>query len=57
MLGFLYNPVLIAGFTGWVLAQVIKVPLNYLTNREWDWALLLRAGGMPSFSIVSERLE
>jgi acid phosphatase family membrane protein YuiD len=32
----------------WTLAQIVKVPLNYLTCREWDWTLLLRAGGMPS---------
>jgi acid phosphatase family membrane protein YuiD len=48
LLGVFSNPALIAGFTAWALAQIIKVPLNYLANREWDWALLLRAGGMPS---------
>jgi acid phosphatase family membrane protein YuiD len=42
------NPVLIAGFTAWGLAQLIKVPLNYLASGRWDWVLLLRAGGMPS---------
>jgi acid phosphatase family membrane protein YuiD len=42
------NNVLIAGFTAWGIAQIVKVPLNYLATREWDWALLLRAGGMPS---------
>jgi acid phosphatase family membrane protein YuiD len=46
--GLLANPVLICGLAGWALAQIIKVPLYYLTDREWDWALLLRAGGMPS---------
>jgi acid phosphatase family membrane protein YuiD len=42
------NHVLIAGAIAWSLAQAIKVPLNYLTSGEWNWALLLRAGGMPS---------
>lgn len=42
------NQVLIAGLIAWGLAQVIKVPLNYFTSQYWDWALLLRAGGMPS---------
>lgn len=42
------NQVLIAGLVAWGLAQVIKVPLNYFTSQYWDWALLLRAGGMPS---------
>jgi acid phosphatase family membrane protein YuiD len=47
-LGFFSNPVLIAGFISWGLAQLIKVPLNYLASGRWDWVLLLRAGGMPS---------
>ena len=42
------NEVLVAALTAWVLAQVIKVPLDYLYHREWDWSLLLSAGGMPS---------
>lgn len=42
------NRILISGIFAWSLAQIIKVPLNYLTERRWDWALLLRAGGMPS---------
>jgi len=42
------NPILIAGFTSWGLAQLIKVPWNYLSSGKWDWVLLLRAGGMPS---------
>ena len=42
------NPVLIAGFTSWGLAQLIKVPWNYFSSGRWDWVLLLRAGGMPS---------
>lgn len=46
--GILSNPVLIAGFTSWGLAQLIKVPWNFLSTGKWDWVLLLRAGGMPS---------
>jgi acid phosphatase family membrane protein YuiD len=42
------NRILIAGIIAWTIAQIVKVPLNYFTNRRWDWALLLRAGGMPS---------
>ena len=42
------NPILIAGFTSWALAQLIKVPWNFFSTRRWDWVLLLRAGGMPS---------
>jgi acid phosphatase family membrane protein YuiD len=46
--GIFSNPVLIAGLTAWGIAQLVKVPLNYLLTRRWDWVLLLRAGGMPS---------
>jgi uncharacterized protein len=48
LLGLFSNQALIAGLSAWAFAQIIKVPLNYLATREWDWALLLRAGGMPS---------
>jgi len=46
--GLFYNPVLIAALTAWGIAQLIKVPLDYIQNRTWNWVLLLRAGGMPS---------
>lgn len=42
------NRVLIAAGTAWMLAQIVKVPLEYLRTREWNWALLLATGGMPS---------
>ena len=44
----LQNKALIAGLVAWVLAQVIKIPLDYLSSRRWNWALLLTTGGMPS---------
>jgi acid phosphatase family membrane protein YuiD len=42
------NKVLIAGLIAWAVAQVIKIPLDYLRTRRWNWALLLTTGGMPS---------
>ena len=42
------NKVLIAGLIAWALAQVIKIPLDYLRTRRWNWSLLLTTGGMPS---------
>jgi uncharacterized protein len=42
------NQVLLAALASWSLAQIVKVPLEYLETRRWNWALLLRAGGMPS---------
>ena len=43
-----HNKVLIAGLIAWGMAQVIKIPLDYLRTRRWNWALLLTTGGMPS---------
>ena len=48
-LGALFqNKALIAGLIAWLMAQVIKLPLNYIYTRKWNWALLLTTGGMPS---------
>ena len=42
------NRVLIVALTAWGLAQIIKIPLDYLRTRRWNWALILGVGGMPS---------
>lgn len=42
------NKALIAGLAAWGLAQIIKIPLDYLRTRRWNWALLFTTGGMPS---------
>lgn len=42
------NRVLIAALAAWALAQTLKIPLDYLRTRRWNWALLLTTGGMPS---------
>lgn len=42
------NQVLIAALIAWSIAQVVKVPLEYLRSKKWNWALLFSAGGMPS---------
>jgi len=42
------NPVLWLSLGAWALAQILKPPIDYLRTRKWNWALLLRAGGMPS---------
>jgi acid phosphatase family membrane protein YuiD len=44
----LHNTALIGALTGWVIAQIIKVPLDYFQTHKWHWALLLQPGGMPS---------
>ena len=42
------NHVLIVMLTAWLLAQIIKIPLDFLYTHRWNWALLLSVGGMPS---------
>ena len=42
------NPVLIASLVASFLAQILKLPLEYLRTKEWDWSLMLSTGGMPS---------
>src|SRR4030042_7006451 len=43
-----HNFVLIASLIAWGIAQILKVPLEYLQTRKWNWALFVQAGGMPS---------
>ncbi|HEX7621011.1 MAG TPA: divergent PAP2 family protein [Anaerolineales bacterium] len=44
----LQNHVLWTGMVGWILAQVLKVPVDLLREHRWNWALFFAAGGMPS---------
>jgi acid phosphatase family membrane protein YuiD len=46
--GLLQNHVLWTSFVGWLLAQGLKIPVDYLRERRWNWALFFAAGGMPS---------
>jgi len=42
------NKVLISALVAWLLAQSLKLPLEYFRTRRWNWATLFYAGGMPS---------
>jgi uncharacterized protein len=42
------NQPLMAALLASFLAQIAKLGWHYLKNRTWNWALLFRAGGMPS---------
>jgi acid phosphatase family membrane protein YuiD len=44
----LQNHVLWTGMSGWFLAQAIKIPVDFIRERRWNWALFFAAGGMPS---------
>ena len=46
--GVFNNPVLIAAFISWSVAQSLKIPLEYLRTHRWNWAVFFSTGGMPS---------
>lgn len=48
LLDIFQNKVLIAVLSAWLLAQAMKIPLEYFRTRRWMWAMFLAAGGMPS---------
>ena len=48
LLDVFQNKVLIAVMISWLLAQVLKIPTEYLRSRRWLWAMFFAAGGMPS---------
>ncbi len=43
-----YNPILLAALLSWATAQILKVVLELIFLKRWNWALLFQAGGMPS---------
>ncbi len=46
--GMVRNSALTASLLAIVIAQAIKVPIYYVTNRKWDYSKLTSTGGMPS---------
>ena len=46
--GLLTNHSLLTGLAAWLLAQILKPPMEYLRKGKWNWGYLLSAGGMPS---------
>ena len=46
--GLLTNHSLLTGLVAWLLAQILKPPMEYLRRGKWNWGYLLSAGGMPS---------
>lgn len=45
---FLINPSLSAALIAWAIAQILKVLIEYIALKKWNWGLLFEAGGMPS---------
>ena len=48
MKDFISNPVTVATFTAWLLAQILKIPFDALQTKKWDWGLFFDPGHMPS---------
>lgn len=48
LIGILQNKVLSAVLAAWLIAQILKIPSEYLRSRKWMWAMFFAAGGMPS---------
>ena len=46
--GIVHNPALTASLLAIIIAQAIKVPIYYVTNKKWDYSKLTSTGGMPS---------
>ena len=42
------NPTFVSGFFAWVVAQSVKVVLNFFVERKWDLRIMFASGGMPS---------
>jgi acid phosphatase family membrane protein YuiD len=46
--GIFNNVVLLSALIAWLTAQILKIPMEYLRSRRWQWAMVFAAGGMPS---------
>lgn len=42
------NPTFVSGFIAWLVAQSMKVFLNFYVERKWDFRIMFASGGMPS---------
>ena len=42
------NKMLMSAVIAWAAAQVLKVLINAVTHKDWDWSRLVGDGGMPS---------
>lgn len=48
LLALFANKVLVAAVSAWTIAQTVKLPLDFIAHRRWNWGLLISSGGMPS---------
>ena len=43
-----FNYVLEAAIIANISAQIIKIPMNFILNKKWNFGLVVSTGGMPS---------
>ena len=48
LVDLLTNPFLLTSLSGWGIAQVLKVIINAVVYKKYDWKRLFGDGGMPS---------
>jgi hypothetical protein len=46
--GIFDNLILLSALVAWATAQTVKIPIEFIFTRRWNWALLFQTGGMPS---------
>jgi len=46
--GLAHNPGILAALSSIVIAQVVKVPIYFISQRQWDFGKMFSTGGMPS---------
>jgi uncharacterized protein len=46
--GILENTILISAITAWVIAQLLKMLINFIIHRTFDLRFLISSGGFPS---------
>lgn len=46
--GIFENTILISALTAWLVAQVLKVIINFILHRTFDIGFLISSGGFPS---------
>ena len=42
------NSIIHVALIGWFFAQALKIPINFLVERTWDFSRFYGSGGMPS---------
>jgi acid phosphatase family membrane protein YuiD len=44
----IHNPMLLTALAAWFISGLLKVPIEYLSTKKFNWGLFFAPGGMPS---------